>query len=159
MEDWFLISTKPKKEFDVEKLFMKGGIKIYNPRYRYENRIKPFFSGYEFIYFDYPSQYKLVKYTRGVKTVLGNNEGPIPVTCEIIQEVKAREVNGLIELNKYGEVPRVGDEIEVVEGPMKGFRGIFKKELSENERVMILISYISYQGQLIIEKRKLKKIL
>jgi len=51
----------------------------------------------------------------------------------------------------------VGDEIEVAEGPLKGLRGIFQKQIDDKERVMILLSYVSYQGQLLIEKKKLKK--
>jgi hypothetical protein len=45
-----------------------------------------------------------------------------------------------------------------VAGPLKGLRGIFKKELTPKERVLILLSYVSYQGQLVIEKEKLKKV-
>ena len=159
MKNWFVLNTKPKKEFQVEKMFIEGGFKVYNPVYSYENKIKVFFPGYEFIYFDFPAQYRMVKYTRGVKRVIGNEEGPIPMEKEIIEQIKAREVNGYIELLKYGVEPEVGDEIEVVEGPMKGLRGVFKRELSENERVLILLNYVSYQGQLIIEKKKLKKVL
>lgn len=159
MKNWFVLSTKPKKEFHVEKLFIEGGIKIYNPKYLYEKRIKPFFPSYEFIYFEYPTQYQLVRYTRGVKRIVGTREGPIPIPEQVIQEIKAREVNGLIELYKYGAEPEVGDEIEVAEGPLKGLKGIFKKELPEKERVLILLNYVSYQGQLLIEKKKLKKVL
>ncbi len=159
MENWFVLNTKPKKEFHVEKLFIEGGIKIYNPKYLHENRIKPFFPGYEFVFFDFPSQYQLVKYTRGVKRVVGNREGPIPIPEEVILEIKSREANGLIELQKYGDEPQVGDEIEVAEGPLKGLKGIFKKELDDNQRVLILLNYVSYQGQLLIEKRKLKRVL
>lgn len=158
MENWFVINTKPKKEFHVEKLFTEGGFKIYNPKYLHENRIRPFFPGYEFIFFDFPSQYQLVRYTRGVKRVVGNKRVPTPIPEEIILEIKSREVNGLIEIYKYGEKPEVGDEIEVVEGPLKGLRGIFKKELTAKERVLILLNYVTYQGQLIIEKEKLKKV-
>jgi transcription antitermination factor NusG len=159
MGNWFVISTKPKKEFQVERLFSEGGFEFYYPKYRHENRIKPFFPGYGFLFFDFPSQYQLVKYTRGVKRVVGNREGPIPLPETVIQEIKAREVDGLIELEKHGEQPKVGDEIEVAEGPLKGLRGIFKKEIGDKERVMILLSYVSYQGQLLIEKKKLKKVL
>jgi hypothetical protein len=35
---------------------------------------------------------------------------------------------------------------------------LFKKEADDRERVMILLNYVSYQGMLLIEKRKLKKI-
>jgi len=159
MENWYVLNTKPKKEFQVEKLFIEGGIAIYNPKYMYENKVKSFFSGYEFIYFDYPAQYQLVRYTRGVKRLVGTQEEPIPISKDIILQIKSREVNGFIELNKYGEEPEEGNEIEVMEGPLKGLRGIFKKELTDNERVLILLNYVSYQGQLIIEKKKLKRII
>ena len=158
MKNWYVINTKPKKEFQVERLFTEGGIEIYNPKYMHEERIKPFFPGYEFISFDFPDQYRLVKYTRGVKRLVGVREIPVPIPNEVIHEIKSREVNGLIEIDKYGEKPEVGDEIEVVEGPLKGLRGIFKKELTAKERVLILLNYVTYQAQLIIEKEKLKKV-
>ena len=159
MRNWFVLNTKPKKEFQVGRLFYEGGIEFYCPKYKHEDRIKPFFSGYGFISFVFPDQCQLVKYTRGVKRVIGNQEGPIPIPEEVIHEIRTREINGFIELEKYGEEPDIGDEIEVMEGPMKGLRGIFRKELTEKERVIILLNYVSYQGQLIIEKKKLKKIL
>ncbi len=158
MKNWYVINTKPKKEFQVERLFTEGGIEIYNPKYMHEERIKPFFPGYEFISFDFPDQYRLVKYTRGVKRLVGVREIPVPIPNEVIREIKSREVNGLIEIDKYGEKPEVGDEIEVVEGPLKGLRGVFKKELTAKERVLILLNYVTYQAQLIIEKEKLKKV-
>ena len=159
MKNWYVINTKPKKEFQVEKLFTEGGIEIYNPKYMHENKIKAFFPGYGFVYFDFPAQYQLVKYTRGVKRVVGSREAPTTIHEEVIREIKSREIDGLIELYKYGEEPEIGDEIEVMEGPLKGLRGIFKKELTAKERVIILLNYVTYQGQLIIEKEKLKKVL
>jgi len=159
MKNWFVINTKPKKEFQVEKLFTEGGIEVYNPKYMDENKIKAFFPGYGFVYFDFPAQYQLVKYTRGVKRVVGSREAPTTIPEEVICEIKSREIDGLIELYKYGEEPEVGDEIEVMEGPLKGLRGMFKKELTAKERVIILLNYVTYQGQLIIEKEKLKKVL
>ena len=158
MKDWFVLNTKPKKEFQVERLFEEGGIEFYCPRYMYDNKTKPFFSGYGFIHFEYPDQYRLVKYTRGVKRVMGNQGGPIPIPEEIVQQIKQREIDGFIELEKYGEEPEIGDEIEIMEGPMRGLRGIFRKELTDKERVVILLNFVSYQGKLIIEKKKLKKV-
>ena len=148
MNGWFVLNIKPKKEFQVERLFEEGGFDFYCPRYIQETRERPFFSGYGFIYFDYPAQYKLVKYTRGVKRIIGNQEGPIPFPEEIIQQIKQRESDGYIEFEKYGGIPEIGDEIEIMEGPMKGLKGIFRKELTEKERVVILLNYIAYQGQL-----------
>jgi transcriptional antiterminator RfaH len=157
MEDWFVINIKPRREFSVERLFVEAGFTIYNPRVSSGKSVRPFFPGYAFLRFDHPGQYRLVKYTRGVKKIIGNREGPIPVPPEVIAGIRARERDGLVELQKYGEAPGVGDEIEVVEGPLRGLKGIFKKEMDDRQRVLILLNYVSYQGNLLIEKQKLKK--
>ena len=160
MENWFVVQTKPKKEFHVERLFEQGGLRGYTPKMRDRSgHIRPFFAGYQFLFFDYPAQYKLVKYTRGVRTIVGNDAGPIPLDAAFIEEIRSREVGGFIELQKYSQVPGVGDEIEVVEGPLKGLRGVFKTDLSDQDRVLILLNCVSYQGRLLIEKDKLKKII
>ncbi len=157
MLSWYVINIKPKKESQVERLFGEGGFTIYGPKHRSEKQVRPFFPGYAFLLFEFPEQFRMVKYTRGVKRVVGNKEGPIPVPEEVIAGLRAREKDGLIVLEKYGQEPRVGDEIEVMEGPLKGLRGVFEKEIGDRERVMILLNYVSYQGQLLIEKRKLRK--
>jgi transcription antitermination factor NusG len=159
MVRWYVLNTKPKKESQVERLFEQGGLDVYNPKYIDEGRVRAFFPGYAFIRFDYPEQYKLVKYTRGVKSIIGNDAGPVPIDDQVLSEIKAREVEGYIELSKYGVAPEVGDEIEVAGGPLKGLRGVFKKELSGQARVLILLNYVSYQGRLLIEKDKLKKVI
>ena len=157
MTNWYVINTRPKKEFQVARLFAEGGFTYYSPVYKSENRIQPFFPGYGFLAFDFPLQYQMVKYTRGVKRVVGNREGPIPIPEEVILALKSREEEGFIEFEKHGIAPQPGDEIEVAEGALKGLRGIFQRELGDKERVLILLSYVSYQGQLMIEKKKLKK--
>ena len=154
---WYVINTRPKKESQVERLFEEGGFTVYCPKYIREKRIGPFFPGYAFVRFEFPEQFQMVKYTRGVKRVVGSHDSPTPIPEEIVLGIKAREQNGFIVFEKYGEEPAVGDEIEVVEGPFKGLKGIFRKEVGDNERVMILLNYVSYQGMLLIEKAKLKK--
>jgi transcription antitermination factor NusG len=158
MLKWYVVSTKPKKELQVEALFTRAGFNVYNPQYAQDSVIKPFFPGYIFLRFNYPLQFRKVIYTRGVRKIVGTREGPIPIEPEVINSLKAREKNGLIELMKYGENPCPGDEIMVMEGPLKGLKGIFYRELSDEERVLILLSYVSYQGSLLIEKNKIKKI-
>lgn len=158
MISWYVVRTKPRKEFQVESLFSQAGFTVYNPKYRQDGTVKPFFPGYLFLKFKYPEQYQTVIYTRGVQRVVGNDHGPISLEVEVIKCLKSREKNGLIELMKYGEEPQPGDEIMVMEGPLKGLRGLFFKNLSDQERVMILLNYVAYQGSLIVEKNKVKKI-
>ncbi len=154
---WYVVNTKPKKESQVERLFVEGGFTVYCPKYLRERRVVPFFPGYAFLRFEFPDQYKLVQYTRGVKRVVGNAAGPTPIPEEVVEGIRGRERDGLVVFERYGEEPAVGDEIEVVEGPLKGLKGLFRKEVGASERVMILLNYVSYQGMLLIEKDKLKK--
>ncbi len=158
MIKWYVIRTKPRKEFEVENLFSQAGFTVYNPKYCQDGTVRPFFPGYLFLKFRYPEQYRTVIYSRGVQRVIGNSSGPISLDSEIIKCLKSREKNGLIELMKYGEEPRPGDEIVVMEGPLKGLRGLFYRNLSDKERVLILLNYVAYQGSLMIEKSKIKKI-
>jgi hypothetical protein len=44
---------------------------------------------------------------------------PFRVEPEVINCLKAREKNGLIELMKYGDDPQPGDEIQVMGGSLK----------------------------------------
>jgi len=154
---WFLLNTKPKKEFSVERLFREASFEVYLPKQKKGTSLRPFFPCYEFIRFDYPRDYHLVKYTRGVKAVIRNETGPIPVLDQVIGEIRSREVDGLIIIPQAAGTPREGDEIEVTEGPLKGLHGIFKRELSDRERVLILLNYVCYQGRLLIEKNKVHK--
>jgi len=157
MRRWYVINTRPKKESQVEKLFTEGGFTVYCPKYVREKRVGPFFPGYAFLLFEFPEQFQMVKYTRGVKRVVGNDAGPVPLPDDIVEGIKSRERDGLIVFERYGREPTVGDEIEVVEGPLKALKVIFRKEVGDSERVMILLNYVSYQGMLLIEKDKLKK--
>jgi transcription antitermination factor NusG len=157
MKSWYVVAVKPRKEDRVVSLFSEAGFEVYCPRYVKEKKVRPFFPGYLFLLFDFPGQYSLVKYTRGVRKVIADEHGPIPLPDRTILEMKAREMDGLIVVGKHGEEPAVGDGIEVVEGPLRGLRGVFVKEMSDRERVMVLLDYISYQGSLLIERRKLKK--
>ena len=158
MPSWYVLNTKPKKEAQVERLFVEGGFAVYCPKHMGGKRVQPFFPGYAFLAFEFPAQYQTVRYTRGVKRIVGNDDGPIPIPEEVIGSLKQRERDGLIVLEKYGQEPRVGDEIEVMEGPLKGLKGVFQKEIGDKERVTILLNYVSYQGLLLIEKQKLKRL-
>jgi len=158
MMKWYVINTKPLKEFLVEKLLTDAKIEVYNPKIVSNGRIKSFFPCYIFSKFSVREHYRLIKYTRGVRKILENEFGPIPLEERIIQEIKSREENGLIVIKKKIIPPKVGEKVEILEGPFKGFQGIFEKELSGSERVAILLKVVNYQARLFIEKNKLTKI-
>ena len=161
--DWFIISSKPKQEFDAERNLRTLDIPVYLPVYNKKvkkNRIKvdrvtPLFSGYLFAQFDIHDSYQKVRYTRGVKTILGRNEYLWSIADEKIQDIKSREDNGLVRLRKREDHFRKGDRILIDEGDFEGWEGIFQEELPDRERAIIMLTNIQFSSKLILPKKYL----
>lgn len=161
--DWFIISSKPKQEFDAERNLRALGIEVYLPVYNKKikknrvkvDRVSPLFSGYLFAQFDIRESYQKVRYTRGVKTILGRNEYLWSIADEKIQDIKSREDNGLVMLRKREDHFRKGDRILIDEGDFEGWEGIFQEELPDRERAIIMLTNIQFSSKLILPKKYL----
>jgi len=161
--DWFIIQSKPKQEFDSEKHLRAMGIDVYLPLYNKKikkNRVKidrvtPLFSGYLFARFDIHADYQRVRYTRGVKALLGGNECLWTIADEKIQDIRSRESNGLVMLRRRESSFRPGDRILIDEGDFEGWEGIFQEELPDRERAIILLTNVQFSSTLILPKKYL----
>jgi transcriptional antiterminator RfaH len=161
--DWFIINCKPKQEFDAERNLRTLDIQVYLPVYNKKikknkikiDRVSPLFSGYLFAQFDIHEFYQKVKYTHGVKTILGYNEYLWTIADEKIQDIKSRENNGLVMLRKREDHFRRGDRILIDEGDFEGWEGIFQEELPDRERAIIMLTNIKFSSKLILPKKYL----
>lgn len=163
--NWFAIYTKARAEDLVTHKLAEVGIETYVPKLRitkyikkrYREVIEPLFPCYLFARFEPLTHLRMIRYTRGVRRVVGDKEGqPWPVGEEIIDFIRSNEKDGYIRM--WSDDAIEGDTVEIVEGPLKGLRGIFKQKLSGKERVMILLSAIEYQAKVVIDKVSLRKI-
>jgi transcriptional antiterminator RfaH len=166
MGSWFIISTKPKQEFLAEKSLKSLGANVYLPLYQKKIKknkekkevISPLFSGYLFAQFSVIELYHKVRYTRGVKSVLGNNEGLWTINDKKIEDIRLREDNdGIVTLVRREEKFKSGDRILIDEGDFDGWEGIFFEELPDNERAVIMLTNVSYTSKLIVLKKYLKR--
>ena len=93
--NWYAIYTKPKQEDEVATRLQAREIEVLNPKSRFKNYrggrltevIEPFFPCYVFAKFEWNKCFRLVKYTKGVKYVVGKNN-PITVPAAIITTIK-----------------------------------------------------------------------
>jgi transcriptional antiterminator RfaH len=161
--NWYSIYTKPKQEDKVEESLARASIEVFNPKLRrkklvrgkYAHVIRPFFPNYLFAKFDPDRQYHMIKYTRGVRGIVGNQGSPWPVSEDIIDIIKSRMNNeGLIVISPD---IKVGDKVEITEGPFRGFIGIFEREMKDSDRIIVLLNTIEYQARVDIEKELLVK--
>ena len=161
--DWFIIQSKPKQEFEAEKHLRALGVEVYLPLYARKvrrnrmrvERIAPPFSGYLFSRFDLRESYQKVRYTRGVKAVLGRNETLWTLADERVQDIRSRESGGLVVLRSRQAQFRPGDRIRIDEGDFEGWEGIFREELPDRERAMILLTNVQFSSTLILPKQYL----
>ena len=161
---WFIISTKPKQEFIAEQSLKSLGANVYLPLYFKKVKknkekievISPLFSGYLFAQFSVMELYHKVRYTRGVKSVLGNNECLWTINGQRIEDIKEREDNGIVTLKKREEKFHSGDKILIDEGDFDGWEGVFYEELPDHERAIIMLTNVSYTSKLIVLKKYLR---
>jgi transcriptional antiterminator RfaH len=160
---WFIVNTKPKQEFVAEKNLKCLGVEAYLPVYFKKVKknkeklevIAPLFSGYLFANFSINKFYHKVKYTRGVKMVLGNNEYLWTIDHDRIADIQSREKNGVVILKKGIELFSRGDKILIDEGAFDGWEGIFYEELPDRERAIIMLTNVKFSSKLIIPKKYL----
>lgn len=158
--NWYVIYTKPKTEDSVVNLLVNAGIEALNPkirvkkyvRRRYVDVIEPLFPGYIFAFFDKGMHSHMIRYTRGVKYVVGKAH-PIAVPAEIIDAIRSRLEGDLIRQDL--ESLEQGDRVLIKEGPFMDFYGIFERNLPGKRRAMILLELL--HCKLEIETRSLKK--
>ncbi|MEW6118027.1 MAG: transcription termination/antitermination NusG family protein [Nitrospirota bacterium] len=160
---WYAVYTKQRQEERVEENLSRASLEVFSPKLKrkklirgtYEQVVQPLFPCYIFVRFDMDKHYHMIKYTRGVRGIIGNPGSPWPVGEDIIGIIRSRmNEEGLIVIKPD---IRLGDSVEITEGPLKGFIGIFEKEMNDRDRVIVLLNTIEYQARVEIEKEFLRK--
>lgn len=145
MQNWYLVYTKPKNEEAVATRFLESGFNVLNPKFkerryirgRTMERLSQLFPCYIFVRFDIFRSYRLVKYTRGVRRVVGTENVPTAVSGEIVQSIRERMVDGVITV-KPPEFAQ-GEEVQIKGGHLQGLDALFERRLKGSERVMVLL--------------------
>jgi transcriptional antiterminator RfaH len=166
LTSWFVIHTHLRQEDRVGNNLGTLGIETLVPRTkkrRHNNYtgeitqlVRPFFPNYVFARFDIQDLLYKVRHTRGVHSVVCYGTTPAKVDDWIINTIQSRiGEDGYITI---GENLKPGDEVVIESGPLKDFSGIFERETSDTERVVLLLQTVSYQARLVIEREMLKKV-
>jgi transcriptional antiterminator RfaH len=162
---WYAIQTKPKQERRAEMNLRAWNIEAFAPKIRARRRVrpqngslyieKPLFPRYLFARFDVNTYSHRVTFTRGVHNIVRFGNSPAPVDDQIIEIIQLRMgVDGFVQI---GEKFKSGDRVVIQEGPFKSLIGIFEGEVGETERIRILLTAISYQAHITIEKDLVRK--
>jgi transcription elongation factor/antiterminator RfaH len=148
---WYVLQTKPTAEENVLKHLQNAKFETFLPkirtmiRGRRTTRIKPLFPSYVFAHLDLanPNLFHMIKYTRGVRKILGDGVFPISVPDEMIEIIRSRSDGaGVIEQRL---TLREGDEVRIRIGPFSDLIGILDKPVSAAGRVRVLLKILHHQ--------------
>jgi transcription elongation factor/antiterminator RfaH len=163
---WYVVKTQPKQEVRAECNLRVWGLNTFLPKVteRYTNPftgissnvIRPLFPRYLFVQFVVCHSLRRVCFTRGVHSVVSFGNGPTSIDDEIIELIQLRVgEDGLVKLD---DELNEGDPVMINSGPLQHLIGVFQHDIKGTDRVAILLSAISYQGRVIIERDLVKKI-
>lgn len=163
MRNWYLIYTKPRNEDHLAGRFLDMGLEVLNPRIREKRHIRrkvrevesPLFPCYMFLKFDDTRDYRLVKYARGVRSVVGSGERPAVVPENIIESIRERMVEGVVTIKPGSFAP--GDDVMIRGGGLEGFEAVFEREINGIERVSILLKS-AIRARVVIDGALLTKV-
>lgn len=158
MKRWYVVNTKPRNEERAATNLSNGGIEVLAPKIKLRKFregkfvyvIEPMFPGYIFVRFHPVDEFRMVKYTRGVKTIVHFGGRIIPLQDEMIEFIRTKLENGVASIEK----PKIGkgEKVLIKDGPFKGFSGIFEDELDGKERVAILLEGVNYCAKMEIDR-------
>lgn len=162
---WYAVYTKPKEEERAETNLRAWGLKTFMPKIKeleYSRRsvklrtgIKNLFPRYLFAHFNCETSLHKVNYTRGVCGVVSSGLKPCPIDDFIIEAIQSQTGEGGL-VNVQALYP--GDRVALENGSFKGLEGTVQRTTHDQDYVVVLLSSVSYQGRLMIERAFLRKL-
>lgn len=144
---WYLIYTKPKAEKIALDNLQRQGFQVYLPFVKIQKRrqrkyvevVEPMFPRYLFIQLNCTTDnWSPIRSTLGVSSIVRFGTYPLLVPEELIFRFKKNEdEHGFqhVAVQKFN----TGDRVEIIDGAMAGYEGIFEGENSR-DRVTILLN-------------------
>lgn len=166
MISWYAVQAKSHNEARVHHHLMQRVIPTFLPlietirpwRSRRIARLEPLFPGYLFVRLEHmdvnPSQWDLVRWTPGVKSILGSAGTPMPVPDDVVAAIEAR-------VERFGFVrPGLGfgpsARVFIRRGPLAGLEAVFERQLSRSGRVQVLMRLLGQQRRVQVDAADLE---
>ena len=160
---WFCVHTRPRKECGAERYCRESlGLNTYYPRLKRLKTIRrvkrwvvgPLFPRYFFCRLNLAQCFRAVQYAPQVVGVVSFGGLPTLVDDAIINQLKewAGEAVDIVTVRPGF---RPGDLVEIADGPLRGLQAVVLQEMSDQDRVAVLLSTLGCQARLIVSRSQL----
>jgi transcriptional antiterminator RfaH len=147
MSYWAAAQLQPQRDQLALHCLKLFGFETYAPRLRDRRIIRGrkvikaplLFPGYIFVSIEL--QWSQAQYSPGIVRLVMDGTTPAAVPDAVVAALKAREVNGLIELPPPPPRFRRGDHVRVLRGPLANRVGLFAG-MKPRDRVAVLLTLL-----------------
>jgi transcriptional antiterminator RfaH len=151
---WYCVRTQYHREALAEvSLREMMNVECFLPRIRYrkgrQQNVEPLFPGYLFANFNLRLSLRKIHYCQGVSTVVHFGEYWPTIPAAALQQI--RELMGTDGIKDLGEPFQSGDQVQVLEGPFRGFEAIVTRVVPAQERVCVLLEFLGRQSMVQLE--------
>ncbi len=161
---WYAVHTKSRQESLAQTSLRREGVETFYPRLRRKKTIRrkyrwvsgPLFPSYIFARFDLSKSSRLVKYATGVTNIVSFGGKPAAVDQSIIDAINAHCEEDVVTIAPPDL--QAGDTVEIQEGPLRGLKGIFEREVGDSERVVILLQSIAAAARVEVSRDQIEKL-
>jgi len=120
-------------------------------------RLEPLFPGYLFVQIQAldvnPGHWHAVRWTPGVRRILGTEDTPVPMPDEVIEAIQARvKALGFV---RPGVRFTPGTRVRICSGPLAGLEAIFDQPMSKDGRVRVLLELLGQMGRAEVDEASL----
>lgn len=158
---WYVASTLPHKEFVAVSNLQNQGFPTFCPLQKKTRRharkhtaiFGPVFKGYVFFGLDpQVNRWRSVNGTRGVRTVICDQVGPLPIRPGVVETMlESTDENQVLH---FCEPLKPGARARLISGPMADYLGIVE-HLDDRERVQLLFDFFGRTTRVVADRADL----
>jgi transcription antitermination factor NusG len=159
---WYVIHSRPKCEHLAAGLMLGlPDVETYCPRIKFQRItkrgkvwfIEALFPSYFFARFTPATSMRAVKHSQNVIRIVDFGGQMTPVSDRVIELIR-QEMEGQV-IKEIHIGVKVGDTVELTEGPMRGLKGIVNSIHSGEERIKVLMEFLGRESLVEVNASKL----
>ena len=163
MKQWLVFYTKSRQEKKVKELLERRGFEVFLPLQKvmrqWSDRKKiveaPLFNSYLFV-FESCDNIPSVLQTPGVAWNIRHNDKPAVLNTKELETIKRFLLSGLLLESRSLEKFQTGDNVQVIDGPLKNMIGVLIKT-KEGDKLTVALESIGQSLLVRIDSKLLTK--
>lgn len=162
--NWYAVRIKNREEEIAEGSLRRLGVEVFSPKLKQKKTIRrkrqtvvaPLFPGYFFASFNVHTQFNAVNFAHGVRHVVVFGLVPAVVDKEMIESIRSRLEDGVLIIQPTTFHP--GQTVSIEDGHLRGLQAVFEREMTGQERVVLLLDSLSYQAHVVIDREYIRSV-